>query len=80
VRRSPNYPVLGAGLAFALISSTALGVFVDLFAAAISFALFLIMGGTLAVLIGDLSMPEDYELPDDTLGDHVRSTHIWPHR
>jgi len=38
------------------------------------------MGGTLAVLIGDLSMPEDDELPDDTLGDHVRSTHIWPHR
>jgi hypothetical protein len=62
-RRRPDYRVPGAGLTFAVLIAIALGVLIDVTAATIAFG-FLVLPGTLfAVLMGDVSLPDDYRLP-----------------
>jgi hypothetical protein len=70
--------VLSAGVTFALLGSIALAIFVDILGAVMFLGSFLLLGGLLSVFMGDLPLPDEYELPSDTLSDHMRDFYNSP--
>lgn len=47
-------------------------------AAFLFFAFLTLIGGALAVFMGDLSLPDDYDLPEDQLGNSMSDSYHWP--